>query len=327
MGVNLLSFVSRLRAIPCEMVIILLLMASPVIAQPADNGPLPSDLANTSTPSTNPDTNSEASEGSIRSSWNISIMFNLSDRRKLDQVLDVIRRRKELREQMAGITDQDSATGRDGGLDSIPGLDGSDLDPDIENVIRDLEAGTRQTEQQLAEAKQRRMREVALDVYLNSIMYKSDSEWAVWMNGKRVTPTKPYNERVSITHITPKYVDLLWETMDLYFIAPDWEDRVKEATHIRITDNGTKVRLRLFPNQTFISRGMQIIEGKALSVEPVQVTKPKEAPPEEASTNEPAETTDETDEEAKKEESPKLMDALKAYGDMTQKYGKMATGK
>lgn len=107
--------------------------------------------------------------------------------------------------------------------------------------------------------------------YLSSIVYHSPKDWAVWVSGYKITPTKNTTdltvvsvsaERASFTW-SPKFADILVSRQQSHLLAPT--DKVKHkltkpSTCMLDEKTGT-VSFTLRPNQTFVPGYMHTFEG------------------------------------------------------------------
>jgi hypothetical protein len=100
--------------------------------------------------------------------------------------------------------------------------------------------------------------------FLNTILYRSASEWVLWINGKKVTPKAPM-DGLAVDVVSKTSVNFSWKTDDLSYISPNWQELIKKNKGIIVEQDGKLVKFRLYPNQTFVSRAMEIIEGKGTS--------------------------------------------------------------
>lgn len=111
--------------------------------------------------------------------------------------------------------------------------------------------------------------------YLNSIVYFSPTNWTVWINGKRFTyqgirSEKEHIPSLEIVKVTPQRITFAWRTAFLDEIAPAWQEKMLEDEKgeffssnmdIMINHDRNQVQFTLYPNQSFVVRLMEIIEG------------------------------------------------------------------
>jgi len=170
-------------------------------------------------------------------SWKISIMFDITDLRVITRILRALEARKRAEQY-----------GAEGDLDQ--GI--------LEEVVHNaLDA------EELAKKMIAKMPKESPAFYLNSIVYKGPNDWSIWVNGTKYGP-ESLPERFDILNVTKKQVKIAWYTENLDLLSPGWEVRQPTET-LKITEEGPTVFITLQPNQTFVARGMQIIEGRAYS--------------------------------------------------------------
>lgn len=118
---------------------------------------------------------------------------------------------------------------------------------------------------------------VAPAFFLNSVLYNTADNWTIWLNSRRIRADATFPE-LEITKVYRDSVEFIWETDQLDFISPDWEkvvpaielqegEEVPRFTYISkdglvAVDRSRRfVRFTLGPQQTFVSRKMEIREG------------------------------------------------------------------
>ncbi len=77
-------------------------------------------------------------------------------------------------------------------------------------------------------------------IHLSAIVYHAPDDWQVWLNGRRFTPTAPAGP-IEIVEVTAASVALIW----------------------RSGPGARPVRIRLQPNQSFLTANCEIVEGNA----------------------------------------------------------------
>lgn len=119
--------------------------------------------------------------------------------------------------------------------------------------------------------------QVAPSFYLNSVVFISDKNWTIWINGKKIR-MQDINPNIKIESIAKDRAEITWETKDLDIISPVWRSRlefveankenklerngyISKKEKIYIPEDGSFVRFTLMPNQTFVSYEMRIAEG------------------------------------------------------------------
>jgi len=75
------------------------------------------------------------------------------------------------------------------------------------------------------------------DLYLSTILYNGPKDWTIWVNGVAIGPDQDF-QTFQVTSITPVYVELL----------------------VPLSAQGMRP-VRLGPNQTFIAKTGDVIEG------------------------------------------------------------------
>jgi hypothetical protein len=77
-------------------------------------------------------------------------------------------------------------------------------------------------------------------IHLSAIVYHAPDDWQVWLNGRRFTPTSAPGP-IEIVEVTAGAVALIW----------------------RAGPGAKPVRIRLQPNQSFLTANREIVEGNA----------------------------------------------------------------
>ncbi|MBI1274914.1 hypothetical protein GC177_02950 [bacterium] len=101
--------------------------------------------------------------------------------------------------------------------------------------------------------------------YLSTIIYKGENKWAVWLRGYKFTPENLEDGTVTLINVTKQRATFEWIAEGLDVISPNWEEKVKDTKQVKVKDDKKTVVFSLFPNQSFVSRVMKVIEGKAES--------------------------------------------------------------
>lgn len=181
--------------------------------------------------------------------WKGSLMFPITDIRRLEEVMEAYE---------ASIANKDHD------------------DDFLKNLIESIN-----TETPLEEGEnipQVVLPSIAPSFYLSSIVYVSDNEWAVWIDGEKFTHNRDKNidKNLTITSVNKTSVELEWETKHIDHISPNWKhvmEETEQAISI-VSKNGNIVRsgeqvestqiiyFTLHPNQTFVTNAMEIMEGK-----------------------------------------------------------------
>lgn len=178
-------------------------------------------------------------------SWKISVMFGVTELRMITKILAAIEARRRAQEMGEASLNQDDV---------------------LRDIMADIGAGTAELEAEMLA----KMPKESPAFFLNSIVYKSPDDWAVWVNGRKMDKETTDGD-LSIARVGKKSVAFVWHTEYLDFVAPDWSEAVADRKGVTVDADGMTVRFTLQPNQTFVVRAMQIVEGKAygspLSVE------------------------------------------------------------
>lgn len=106
-----------------------------------------------------------------------------------------------------------------------------------------------------------------ISIYLNSIMYISKNNWAIWLNGNKITNLNNGDGEVIITAISPLRATFIWAIDIARWDIINMNKNIPESRY-KITDKGVNIYFSLSPNQTFIPSLNKIIEGKMKIEEP-----------------------------------------------------------
>jgi hypothetical protein len=103
--------------------------------------------------------------------------------------------------------------------------------------------------------------------YMSTIIYKNDGLWAAWLQGKKFTPDdrEDVDSGVKILDVTQQRATFEWVVDGLDVIAPNWEEKTKNSKQVKVKEDKRTVLFTLYPNQSFVSRAMKVIEGRAES--------------------------------------------------------------
>ena len=103
--------------------------------------------------------------------------------------------------------------------------------------------------------------------FLESLVYHGRDNWAVWINGQKITQNTPHeNSDILVTAIDQNHVSLEWRPVAMERINDAWSKT--SNNEIRVDKMNGVVAFSLRPNQTFSSYVMRVLEGK---VQPVTV--------------------------------------------------------
>jgi hypothetical protein len=112
--------------------------------------------------------------------------------------------------------------------------------------------------------------------YLNSILFRSDSDWTIWINKKKILYDKVKDMKFTIPQldlvdINDQFVTFVWKTHELAGLSPDWKNKLTKADpadlyysdnkNIFVKDAGNTIIFKLRPNQSFVVYDMEIREG------------------------------------------------------------------
>lgn len=122
---------------------------------------------------------------------------------------------------------------------------------------------------------------------LQSIVYFSDDNWSIWLNGKRNRVDNSRQDRLEIHEVTPQYTVMTYTEPNLNDLLPNWQENMlsydkRNAPDISerydskpyiwdyISENGLilidseqgAMRFKLRPSQTFVSHQLALLEGK-----------------------------------------------------------------
>ncbi len=117
--------------------------------------------------------------------------------------------------------------------------------------------------------------------YLNSVLYNKPDNWTIWMNSRRIRSGAKFPE-LEISKVHADSVEFIWETDQLDFLSPNWEEKVpalkleqgqevprftyvSKDGALAVDRSRRFVRFTIGPHQTFISHEMKIVEGFAKS--------------------------------------------------------------
>ena len=206
--------------------------------------PVPSSLPTNREPAApNPDVSFHSA-----SRWNLSLMFNTADRSTIQKILDFLAQR-----QQSGSSSAPDPASEDERFNQL-------LDDIIDRV--NPNAAATQSANPTIPAKPKIAEIPAF--FLQSILYKSPQEWAIWLNGKKYTPwEKPTT--FTIVNVNQRYAVLQWKTEALDEIAPNWNKRKNRNRYVTVDPKEGKVTFRLYPNQSFASRILDVVEGKVVT--------------------------------------------------------------
>lgn len=138
---------------------------------------------------------------------------------------------------------------------------------DIEKLLPFLKiksSNTNQTSLNIETVEERNITLVSddnINIYLNSIMYLSKKNWAVWINGRKITNLDNGVGDIVITYISPLRIKFYWKITPTKWEFVNASKNIPESKY-KIEDNEVKLFLSLSPNQTYIPMNDTTIEGK-----------------------------------------------------------------
>lgn len=194
--------------------------------------------------------NTSDSQGEMeRIGWSGSIMFPIRDLRNLERVIAAYDKRMKY-----GKEDQERQVAVDSG------------DSFLDELITDIESDI---QEKIPGAEKKDYPREAPAFYLSSIMFLGDDNWTIWLNGKKITSYQVKGmPDIQVMDVSDNSAELIWNTEFLDYISPHWRDEKekigqKESAIMMIDDKTGQVAVKLHPNQTFVTRVMQVVEGHA----------------------------------------------------------------
>lgn len=160
------------------------------------------------------------------STWSGSIMFSVTDNRRIHELLEENSIKKPIIEEE---NKEDQAIEKFMETVSVKNTDVKDLPKE------------------------------APTFYLNSILYIDKNDWTVWINGQNISNNSE-NDKPKIKEVTRNYAVLFWESKYFKYINPEWDSKYGEGIEVDKANN--RVYFTLYPNQTFVTKTMEIVEGK-----------------------------------------------------------------
>lgn len=146
-----------------------------------------------------------------------------------------------------------------------------------------VEGEERRIEDFLRPQEEEDVPEEILQLSLASIIYHTDADWTIWVNGKRYYrdiamegfTVGDRQSQVKVMDVTPTSVSFIWEPIPASFskVAQRWQEKQRFSDHaqspqvakneqIDFNDENRTVAVTLRPNQTFVSRFMSVMEGQ-----------------------------------------------------------------
>lgn len=104
------------------------------------------------------------------------------------------------------------------------------------------------------------------NLYLGSIVYYSQRDWAIWINGRKLSYAfnKPENV-LFVKNISAESVTLTWRIPEAAKTDPTWQEMLrrkdKPGAGVAFDAGARLVTLRLHPNQSFVTPTLSLAEG------------------------------------------------------------------
>jgi hypothetical protein len=113
--------------------------------------------------------------------------------------------------------------------------------------------------------------------YLASVAFHAQNNWAIWVNDQKITHMDEDKVDLSVTAIDKRKVSLLWRPASMEKVSASLAKHPNDSILVDSV-HGT-VQFTLYPNQTFSSYDMKVVEGKiapvVLNITPLPVEKPR----------------------------------------------------
>lgn len=138
----------------------------------------------------------------------------------------------------------------------------------IQDPAEEMTQETQELIEQVVEAEK-----VFVSFYLGSIMYFSDQNWSIWLNGDRISPLEEAENviAVEVDTISDHYVRFVWNDIDIASASPSWREVLTRfsapwfySVDSKIYYNATEKTLffTLSSNQYIDMGSLSIQEGK-----------------------------------------------------------------
>lgn len=102
--------------------------------------------------------------------------------------------------------------------------------------------------------------DTSFSLYLNSIMYISPTNWAVWMNGNKITNLTNGSSDISVIAVSPLYVTFVWNITSTQWDVINEKKLIPETKYKQ--ENGlVHLYFTLSPNQTYLPVLNKVLEG------------------------------------------------------------------
>lgn len=131
--------------------------------------------------------------------------------------------------------------------------------PENEEVQEEISDAEREN---IALSKEMQLIEEKSRVYLGSILYFNNKVWSAWVGDKKITSlSNSQDQEIFIEKINGKKVDIIWTIG-----ASKWKilmgSQSDAATPKTNELNQIKIKFTLHPNQTYLLRTNEVVEGK-----------------------------------------------------------------
>lgn len=127
-------------------------------------------------------------------------------------------------------------------------------------------------------AVQVKLPKVAPTFYINSVLYEGPRNWTIWLNSRRIRVGATFPE-LEIRSVKNDLVEFVWKTDQLDYISPNWDQKIKAVAvqpgepipewayvsddkNVFVDQTRRVVRFFIGPHQSFVTRKMQVAEGK-----------------------------------------------------------------
>ena len=102
--------------------------------------------------------------------------------------------------------------------------------------------------------------DTSFSVYLNSIMYISPTNWAVWINGNKITNLTNGSSDISVVAVSPLYATFVWNVTSTQWDVINEKKLIPETKYKQ--ENGlVHLYFTLSPNQTYLPVLNKVLEG------------------------------------------------------------------
>lgn len=98
--------------------------------------------------------------------------------------------------------------------------------------------------------------------FLDSIMYFSPENWALWINGKKLSSDKRASDGLRVVDIDNKKATLIWTSNAFTTAVPDWKEQLSALEGISFDEASAELTFTLHPNQAIDISDLSIREGK-----------------------------------------------------------------